>query len=641
MHSINKASIMKKQEFKEEDVSSWSLFKVIGDAKPSKNVLGLSIPTVNNNDYVEDNSGQINMVFLNFMELAFMIVIIALIVLAGYVSYCQGIDEEEYDNEIRSNTRTLLKNSGSALLVENTFLSAEQVDNDLGLTEIERLELPKMSSFEVELYQRSKEFRKICPPVLKEFGTYMNAQDHQLVKDRGIQAYYFLPSINDNVDRRGNFLPSFLVQDKLNLTFTKHNKSSSSMLNFPLPNNRKDAVYFEVKVYKFKNYLKSNSIFSVGLVTCPYPYFNMPGRSSYSIAYESTGKLRINNAFYANTLLPKLQEGDVVGIGYRYRSGSIFITHNGRKLMDLTQNIGFELFIGVGAMNAAYTRTYTKDGLVEDIDNVDLRKEFAEIEKNPRRNITEVINELLLTVHDPMTEQIDSDEIELHVNLGNIGYVFVEANVKKYSFGSLYGDIGIPPAYNTDQAVNDVVLQRGDDLPPLYPDNDEDSFFGNIRVNTGIKGIERIVQPLSSHALTIEETAHQAKKEPNQEVRSETNKLVSSCEFSLPKFNSSDKNKFIIDAFQTHKPNDGELKEITLSQPCNDLRDEQEPHLPHRIEDPQQGTNQNSSKMPQFSLSPPEVINRSNDVFLTRQLPVSKPTKMKKANRRPPPPVDL
>ncbi|AGO10430.1 AaceriABL026Wp [[Ashbya] aceris (nom. inval.)] len=403
--------------------------------------------------------------------------------MAGYLTFCHNEDDREFSEEAGGVPHGLPRKKRDSDLYRSPFLNLGQANVD-EVDELEQLELPRMSRFEVELYLRAKEFQAMNPPIVKAFGTYMCPEDRQCVRDRGIQAYYLLPSINDNVDRRGNFLPSFLIQDKLNISFTKYNKSSSTIMNYPLPYNKRDAVYFEVKVYKFKNYLASNSIFSIGLVTCPYPYFVMPGMCQYSIAYESTGKLRINNAFYASTLLPKLQEGDVVGLGYRYRTGTVFITHNGKKMMDLTHNIGIDLFIGIGAMNAAYTRTYTKEGLLDDIDNVELRTQIQDLEADQKRDITEIMNEQLLRPHDPRTRHINSDEIELQVNLGGIGFVFVEANVKKYAFGSLYGEIGIPPAYNGDETKTDVILQKGDDLPPKYPE-DELNFFGNIKVNLG------------------------------------------------------------------------------------------------------------------------------------------------------------
>ncbi|AET38197.1 Ssh4p Ecym_2472 [Eremothecium cymbalariae DBVPG len=448
-------------------------------------VIGAESISVSDGEQDEVGTGPdtVSLAFLMSLGVAFGVLIVVMVVMAAYLTFCQGNeDEEEYNEESGLLPRNFFKKSAGVLLDSSLLMQGSGSSDDL--TEVERQQLTKMSRFEIELYQRAKEFRMMNPPMVKPFGTYVNASDRQCIKDRGIQAYYLLPSINDNVDVSGNFLPSFLIQDKLNITFTKYNKSSSTIMNYPLPFNKRDAVYFEVKVYKFKNTFMSNSIFSIGLVTCPYPYFSMPGMCPYSIAYESTGKLRINNAFYASTLLPSLQEGDVVGVGYRYRSGTIFITHNGKKLMDLTHNVGIDLFIGIGAMNAAYTRTYTKNGLLDDIDNVELRNELADVELGQKKEISDVINEQLLLVHDPQEACVDSDEIELHVNLGNLGYVFVEANVKKYSFGSLFGDIGIPPAYNGDETKTDLILQKGDDLPPTYPE-DELGFFGNIKVNLG------------------------------------------------------------------------------------------------------------------------------------------------------------
>ncbi|SCU89946.1 LANO_0D06986g1_1 [Lachancea nothofagi CBS 11611] len=406
----------------------------------------------------------ISFVFLISLSVTFAVLMVMLIIVAVYVTFCSA-DEAEYDGEVASAMPNIFRKKRSGVLLDGSFLAPGQFDDEQALLEQEATELPRMSRFEVELYRRSREFQKMCPANIKEFGTYTNVSDKQFIKDRGIQSYYFLPSINDNVDQFGNFLPSFIVQDKLDILFTKFNKSASTIMNYPLPHNKKDAVYFEVKVFKFPS--KPNSIFSCGLVTCPYPYFRLPGMAQFSIAYESTGKLRMNNPFYANTLLPKLQEGDIVGFGYRYRTGAIFITHNGKKLMDLTHNVGIDLFVGVGAMNAAYTRTYTREGLLEDCDNVSLRERILASDldqKAPR-----AINEQLEMIHDPKEADLVSDEIELHVNLGQLGFVYVEANVKKYAFGSVYGDIGVPPAYNGDEIKKDVVLQKGEELPPKYP----------------------------------------------------------------------------------------------------------------------------------------------------------------------------
>lgn len=149
--------------------------------------------------------------------------------------------------------------------------------------------------------------------------------------------------------------------------------------------------------------------------------------------------------------------------------------------MDLTHNVGIDLFIGVGGMNAAYTRTYTMDGLFEDPDNVSFRQKLTKCQAEPSSstNIEDVVNKELLKVHDPKIDPVYSDEIELQINLGQLGFVFIEANVKKYAFGSVFGDIGIPPSYNGDDIKQDMLLQKGDELPPEYP-TDEVDFFGNV-----------------------------------------------------------------------------------------------------------------------------------------------------------------
>lgn len=452
-----------------------------------------------------DDSDTISLAFLISLSVTFVLLMVVLVVIAVYVTFC-GSDEAEYDEEtglartVSGGIHGFFQKKRGGILLDSSFTSPGQFDDDAIFQEQEAVEVSKMSAFELELYYRAKDFQKLNPPTVNEFGTFSSESDIQFIKDRGIQSYCLLTSINDNTDEEGNFLPSFLIQDKLDIAFTKYNNSSSTIMNYPLPFNKKDAVYFEVKVFKHSG--NSNAVFSVGLMTCPYPYFRIPGMSLYSIAYESTGKLRINNPFMASTLLPKLQEGDVVGFGYRFRTGTVFITHNGKKLMDVTQNVGIDLFIGIGSLNAAYTRTYTKDGLLEDPDNVELREALSE-----GREI-ELPGDLQ-TVHDPLPgDKVDSDEVELHVNLGQIGFVFIEANVKKYAFGSVYGEIGIPPSYNGTEIKKDTVLQKGEDLPPKYVNEDgADPFFGDLAINNGIVAasasrepsgvIERLLQPIT------------------------------------------------------------------------------------------------------------------------------------------------
>ena len=120
---------------------------------------------------------------------------------------------------------------------------------------------------------------------------------------------------------------------------------------------------------------------------------------------------------------------------------------------------------------------------MDDPDNVDLRTTLSEGGQLE-------VPEKLKRVHDPHDERdsIESDEVELHVNLGQVGFVFIEANVKKYAFNSIYGEIGIPPSYNGNEAKKDTLLQKGEELPPAYPESlympEIPQSNGNIRQGT-------------------------------------------------------------------------------------------------------------------------------------------------------------
>ncbi|CCF57952.1 hypothetical protein KAFR_0D03040 [Kazachstania africana CBS 2517] len=461
----------------------------------------------------DSDPGAISLAFLISLSVTFAMLMLILIVIAAYLTFF-STDETEYDEEnaSRSNVppnigRTrpfhslLFNKKHNGLLLDSSFNEPGDSEDSVKFKEIERNEFKKMSNFEIQLYERCKEFQKLSPPNVSEFGTFLKSNDLTFIKDRGISSFYLLPSINDNVDIEGNFLPSFIVQDKLDVTFTKFNQSSSTIMNYPFPYNKKDAVYFEVKVFKHFNE-HSNTIFSIGLTTIPNPYFRIPGTYKYSIAYESTGKLRINNPFTASTLLPKLQEGDVVGFGYKYKTGTIFITHNGKKLMDVTQGVNIDLFVSIGAINASYTRTYTKDGLLEDPDNVSLREALSE-----GRDIQ--LPEKIQKVHDPnnISDMIENDEVQLQLNLGQIGYVFIEANVKKYAFASVYGQIGVPPAYNGAELNKDIILQKGEELPPSYLDNNNDNI---ISIGTSTAGQLGLLEGTSSDRRTSNYSQNQS-----------------------------------------------------------------------------------------------------------------------------------
>lgn len=155
---------------------------------------------------------------------------------------------------------------------------------------------------------------------------------------------------------------------------------------------------------------------SVGLATKPYPAFRLPGHNRYSVAYHSTGDKSHNYPFTQSTFGPTLKEGDVLGVGYRPRSGTVFFTRNGRRLEDAYVGLTkWNLFPTVGA-----------DG-----------------------------------------------PCSVHVNLGQSGFVFIEANVKKWGLAPSIGTLAPPPAYGAERGS--ILLEAGGGRIPAGPPPSLDS----------------------------------------------------------------------------------------------------------------------------------------------------------------------
>lgn len=187
--------------------------------------------------------------------------------------------------------------------------------------------------------------------------------------------------------------------------------------NLPIPKIN-EVYYFEAKLYE----KPEPTNVAVGLATKPYPSFRLPGSSfclshllppsissdsehtlttphagwnKHSVGYFSAdGFKSYNYPFTATSYGPPLKEGDVLGVGYKPRNGTVFFTRNGRKLEDAY--VGFNkhnVFPTIGA-----------DG-----------------------------------------------PCMVHVNLGQSGFVFIEANVKKWGLAPSSGTLAPPPAYGSER----------------------------------------------------------------------------------------------------------------------------------------------------------------------------------------------
>lgn len=191
------------------------------------------------------------------------------------------------------------------------------------------------------------------------------------------------------------------------LTFLPDPLSSSSVQsNLPLPK-LNEVYYWEVKLF---DYPETTNI-AIGLATKPYPAFRLPGQCRYSVAYHSNGDKSHNYPFTVHSYGQPLKEGDVLGVGYRPRSGTVFFTRNGRKLDDAYIGLTrWNLFPTVGA-----------DG-----------------------------------------------PCSLHVNFGQSGFVFIEANVKKWGLAPSVGTLAPPPPYGNERGS--ILLEAGGGVRPIEND---------------------------------------------------------------------------------------------------------------------------------------------------------------------------
>ncbi|KAK9720405.1 Protein ssh4 [Basidiobolus ranarum] len=166
--------------------------------------------------------------------------------------------------------------------------------------------------------------------------------------------------------------------------------------NLPLP--KRDSVYyFEVKIFE----KTPQARIGIGLSTKPYPSWRFPGRNRHSVGYHSSGRKYCNDPFEGKPYGVPYYKGDVIGCGVRTQSGTVFFTRNGVKLGSAVTGAYLDLFPTIAA-----------DG-----------------------------------------------PCILHVNFGQMGFVFIEANVKKWGLAPSVGSISPPPAYGTER--NSVLLESG------------------------------------------------------------------------------------------------------------------------------------------------------------------------------------
>ncbi|KAL4070986.1 SPRY-domain-containing protein [Scleroderma citrinum] len=256
----------------------------------------------------------------------------------------------------------------------------EYIDCDGGFEGVEARWLEAVAEPVRRVYLRAKDYQLQYPP--NSQPTDITLSQFVSIQEKGVSAWCFEP---DDLT-----INSLLVHARTEITFLPDPATSSCVQsNLPLPK-LNEVYYWEVKMFD----LPETTIVAVGLATKPYPAFRLPGLNRYSMAYHSNGDKCYNYPFTTAPFGPLLKEGDVLGIGYRPRTGTVFFTRNGRKMEDAFVGFNrYNLFPTIGA-----------DG-----------------------------------------------PCSVHVNFGQAGFVFIEANVKKWGLAPSVGTLAPPPAYGSER----------------------------------------------------------------------------------------------------------------------------------------------------------------------------------------------
>lgn len=342
--------------------------------------------------------------------------------------------------------------------IDHDFLNDEEAILRLA----DEYDFPLISPEEQRSFLQGEAYLRQNPPCSNALrGRTLTSQDEIIIRDRGIDAFEFEQEADIMTAR-------FVVEDRTEVNFVNNERpysTATAVLRYPLPvkNRTIDVVYFEIKVFEFARE-SSNSHFSIGLVTRPYPNsFRLPGYNNFSIAYESTGNLKINKPFptplqqhngeqsrFNARVLPLIQQSDVIGFGHSLSTGSYFITRNGKKLMDIMKGCFLDMYPAIGCFSC--------NG-------------------------------------------------KFHANFGQMGFVWIEANVKKYGFFSstdrkFAGQRGLAllPQYGNTSLEADEVLDKGDALPPGYPTEELDFFGRRMEVGPSDRSMplhrdERRIEP--------------------------------------------------------------------------------------------------------------------------------------------------
>ncbi|RDA89134.1 hypothetical protein CP532_2192 [Ophiocordyceps camponoti-leonardi (nom. inval.)] len=266
--------------------------------------------------------------------------------------------------------------AGSGRILLDRLGRPGEYDDEQAFAREEADALETMDDMSRTEYLRAKAFVTANPP--ESLQTDISLSQYLAIQEKGISAWEFEPELE---------IANCFVEARTEIEF--FDSECTVMSNLPVPK-QNDVYYWEAKIYDKPD----NTLLAIGMATKPYPLFRLPGYHKYSVAYHSDGSRHYNQPFSRTPYGPHLVQGDVVGVGYRPRTGAIFFTRNGKRLDEVVHGLKSQNFFpAIGANGPAV----------------------------------------------------------VHVNLGQSGFVFIEANVKKWGLAPVTGSLAPPPPYGSEQ----------------------------------------------------------------------------------------------------------------------------------------------------------------------------------------------
>ncbi|KAF2715651.1 SPRY domain-containing protein [Pleomassaria siparia CBS 279.74] len=259
-----------------------------------------------------------------------------------------------------------------------------EYDDEQQFAKEEAEALEEMDDIQRMEYLRAKAFVQANPP--ESVQTDISLSQFLAIQEKGVSAWEFEPELE---------IANCFVEGRTEIEFFDSECSVQS--NLPIPK-QNEVYYWEAKIYD----KPENTQIAIGVSTKPYPLFRLPGFHKWSLAYLSSGSRRHNQPFTPTQYGPSYLQGDVIGVGYRPRTGTLFFTRNGKKLDDVAHGLKTQNFFPTVGANGP---------------------------------------------------------CQVHVNFGQMGFVFIEANVKKWGLAPSTGSLAPPPPYGSEQGS--ILLEGG------------------------------------------------------------------------------------------------------------------------------------------------------------------------------------